>query len=67
MSDAISQRVRKMTKWEYYVPRERDPNEAHPRMIDLFAQPLYRGEDLRPYQGRPGALDAYKLPSRGMV
>lgn len=24
---------------------------------------LYNGAELRPYQGRPGAMDAYQLPS----
>jgi len=23
----------------------------------------YNGEDLRPFEGRPGAMDAYKIPS----
>lgn len=27
----------------------------------------YKGEELKPYQGRPGAMDAYKLPSRGLA
>lgn len=26
---------------------------------------VYDGADLRPFEGRLGALDAYKLPSRG--
>jgi hypothetical protein len=26
---------------------------------------LYDGKELRPYQGRPGAMDAFALPSRG--
>lgn len=27
----------------------------------------YDGKELRPFQGRPGAMDAYKLPSRGLA
>ena len=30
---------------------------------DLKALGLYSNEDLQPYEGRPGALDAFKLPS----
>ena len=67
MSDAVSKKFRDSTGWGAYVPRERDPNEALPPWIDLFARPTYKGEDLRPFEGRPGALDAFKLPSRGMV
>lgn len=26
----------------------------------------YGGEELRPFTGRPGAMDAYRLPSRGI-
>lgn len=26
----------------------------------------YDGAELRPYTGRPGALDAYRIPSRGI-
>lgn len=26
----------------------------------------YDGKELRPYEGRPGAMDAYALPSRGI-
>lgn len=26
----------------------------------------YTGEELRPYVGRPGSMDAYALPSKGM-
>ena len=27
---------------------------------------LYDGKELRAFEGRPGAMDAYKLPSRGI-
>lgn len=26
----------------------------------------YNGAELRPFEGRPGSMDAYKLPSRGL-
>ena len=29
-----------------------------------YEQPVYDGAELRPFEGRPGALDALKLPSR---
>lgn len=33
-----------------------------PTMIDKMAG-TYDGKELLPYRGRPGAMDAYKLPS----
>lgn len=27
---------------------------------------VYDGKELRPFEGRPGAMDAYNLPSRGI-
>lgn len=33
-----------------------------PTMIDKM-KGIYDGKELRPYTGRPGAMDAYKLPS----
>ena len=33
-----------------------------PTMIDKMAG-TYDGKELLPYTGRPGAMDAYKLPS----
>lgn len=30
----------------------------------LMSSDTYRGDELRPYQGRPGAMRAFELPSR---
>lgn len=32
-------------------------------MNNLFEQSTYSGEELKPFEGRPGAMDAYQLPS----
>lgn len=29
-----------------------------------YERPVYDGAELRPFEGRPGVLDALKLPSR---
>ena len=29
-----------------------------------YERPVYDGAELRPFEGRPGAMDAFKLPSR---
>ena len=31
-----------------------------------YQRGLYDGKELRPFEGRPGAMDAYNLPSRGI-
>lgn len=38
---------------------------AKPRQVDVMAG-IYTGAELRPFDGRPGAMAAYALPSRGM-
>lgn len=38
---------------------------AGPRVVEVM-QGKYNGAELRPFNGRPGAMDAYSLPSRGM-
>lgn len=38
---------------------------AGPRVVEVM-HGHYNGAELRPYNGRPGGMDAYKLPSRGM-
>lgn len=50
------------------VPRLRIPagltTVAAPRTAQLTAKGVYVGAELRPYEGRPGAMDAFALPSR---
>ena len=40
------------------------PTIAGPRTAQLTTRGLYDGVELRPYDGRPGAMDAFALPSR---
>lgn len=40
------------------------PDVAAPRTAHLTTKGLYTGAELRPYEGRPGAMDAFALPSR---
>lgn len=35
------------------------------RITNAGSKGLYDGRELRPFEGRPGAMDAYRLPSRG--
>jgi hypothetical protein len=42
----------------------RVPAVAAPRTAHLTTRGLYTGAELRPYDGRPGAMDAFALPSR---
>jgi hypothetical protein len=39
---------------------------AGPRQVDVMHTGDYIPVELRPFDGRPGAMDAYRLPSRGM-
>lgn len=52
----------------YHLPPVANPmgEVAGARVVDVMHAPPYEGAELRPYNGRPGAMDAYKLPSRGM-
>ena len=34
------------------------------KITNATARGTYTGRELAPYDGRPGAMDAYKLPSR---
>lgn len=41
------------------------PNAAGPRVITaVSSRGSYSGEELRPFDGRPGAMDAFKIQSR---
>ena len=40
---------------------------AGPRVVNVMHQPLYVPHELRAFDGRDGAMDAYRLPSRGMA
>ena len=43
------------------------PSKALPNTINPFEGDPYDGAELRPFDGRPGAMDAFRLPSRGLV
>lgn len=49
-----------------YIPRQRQPNEVIAAKNDIFNRGIYDGKDLKRFSGRPGAMDAYDLPSRGL-
>lgn len=57
-------------KGGYYLPeapkKTLGQTVAAARVVDVMHAPPYEGAELRPYNGRPGAMDAYRLPSRGM-
>ena len=58
---------RKRLALEKSPPRQRLPTEAQPRIhVNASQRESYTGAELRPYTGRPGAMDAYKLPSLGL-
>lgn len=51
---------------EVFKPRKKHPREALPPASDLWDRGVYNGLELRPFTGRPGAMDAFALPSRGI-
>jgi len=55
-----------MRSCEPYKPRKKVENEAPPRSNNSWTEELYDGADLKPFEGRPGAMTAYSLPSKGM-
>ena len=48
-----------------YKPRVKHPAEALAPTTNIWTQDLYDGAELRPFTGRHGSMDAYKLPSLG--
>lgn len=56
-------------KGGYHLPEAAKPTLAQaiagPRVVEVM-KGHYNGAELRPFDGRPGAMDAYRLPSRGM-
>lgn len=42
------------------------PSLATSPSEDLFVRATYDGRELRPFEGRAGAMDAYMLPSKGI-
>jgi hypothetical protein len=54
-----------MNKKEPAVKPFRKPVPDH-RPPGWNRRETYDGAELRPFEGRPGAMDAYKLPSKGI-
>ena len=46
--------------------RKRELLATPVRICNSSTKDLYDGAELRPYEGRPGAMVAFGLPSRGM-
>lgn len=46
-------------------PEVERPDVVPPRQVSVMTG-RYNGAELRPFDGRQGAMDAYRLPSRGM-
>lgn len=46
--------------------RKRETLATPVRICNSSSKGLYDGAELRPYEGRPGAMVAFSLPSRGM-
>ena len=70
---AIIAMVQRMTvtriKGGYHLPvavLHTPQTVAGPRQVDVMHTGDYIPVELRPFDGRPGAMDAYALPSRGM-
>lgn len=40
--------------------------QPRPDDLELYKRPDYDGKELRPFDARPGAMDAFRLPSRGL-
>ena len=49
-----------------YVKRIKAKGEVGSAYRDIWTDGTYDGADLRPFEGRPGSMVAYSLPSRGV-
>jgi hypothetical protein len=54
------------SKVSSFQPRKREANEAGAPYKNIWTDEVYMGEELRPFAGRAGAMDAYALPSSGL-
>lgn len=63
-SDALSDRMK--AKFPAYVPRQRQPNEAAPRVINTFAGGANRYKPEPVQCARPGADQHLSFKSRGV-
>ena len=48
-----------------YIRRIKADNEVRAQTRNIWTEELYMGEELNPFEGRPGSMDAYSLPSHG--
>lgn len=49
------------------IPATQETTVAQPPTDNLWERDTYTAPELRPYDCRPGAMDAFKLPSRGLA
>lgn len=50
-----------------YLEKVNPPSKALPNTINPYEGDPYDGAELKPFDGRPGAMDAFRLPSRGLI
>ena len=55
----------KRTVWQLTTASKKEADGLAPPMRRDFQDGVYTCPELRPFTGRPGAMDAYRLPSRG--
>ena len=68
-ADGILKSVRigegRKTVWQLTKAYQQDSEQLAPAIRRDFHNGVYTCPELRPFTGRPGAMDAYRLPSRG--
>jgi len=61
-----ARRVNPKTELAYFIPKPKAiPTRAGPSCTP-YPKEFYDGKELRPFEGRPGAMDFKKCPSRGI-
>ena len=50
-----------------FVAKPKDPDLVPGRLVPQWTNELYDGAELRPFDGRPGAMDFKKYPSKGLT
>lgn len=64
--DSDAKRVRRVTPTVPTHAFEAKPIEPFTNAQPKVERALYDGKELRPFEGRPGAMDFKKCPSRGL-
>ncbi len=63
VGDCYTDGRRRPARYTAEPPTQKAPTVSQPRAWDFHAAPNYVPKELRPFDGRPGAMDAYGLPS----